>query len=57
MFRFRCCVFPEREFVLNFGDELTSIKFDNREPKANSRYYTIDGRLMNGVPAQKGIYK
>ena len=34
----------------------TGISNVKREATANDRYYTLDGRVLNGVPTQKGIY-
>ena len=34
----------------------TGISNVKREATANNRYYTLDGRVLNGVPTQKGIY-
>lgn len=56
-------------FVLNFGGEETSITHINADFKSssqesgisnlhqqNSYYYSLDGRRINGMPIQKGIY-
>ena len=37
-------------------DEPTGIVDVKREPIANNRYYTLDGRQLNGQPTQRGIY-
>ena len=34
----------------------TGIADVKREPIANNRYYTLDGRQLNGQPTQRGIY-
>ena len=40
----------------NAPDDPTGISNVKRETTANNRYYTLDGRVLNGVPTQKGIY-
>ena len=44
-------------FVLNFGDEKTSIR-EMKEVNgvSDNNWYTIDGRRLNGMPTAKGIY-
>ena len=49
---------PVRSFVLNFGDEASGISAtlnDNAE-MTNDRWYTLDGRRLNGRPTTKGLY-
>ncbi|MBP3286501.1 MAG: hypothetical protein J6M15_06150 [Prevotella sp.] len=44
-----------RSFIMDFGDDVTSII----EVGANSQlstWYTLDGRRLQGKPAQKGVY-
>ena len=48
-----------RTFVLNFGDgESTRISAtqNDKGEMINDKWYTIDGRLLNGTPTQRGIY-
>jgi hypothetical protein len=45
-------------FVLNIGEEYSSV--ENIQSSINNPqsagWYTLDGRKISGVPAQKGIY-
>lgn len=47
-------------FVLNFGDKESAIfSIENGQLKVEKdagAWYTIDGRILNGKPTQKGIY-
>ena len=47
-----------REFMLNFGDEATSLNEELRikNEELAGAWYTIDGRKFGGKPTQKGIY-
>ena len=49
-----------KAFRLNFGeDETTSIRLVDSSSigeKSNDCYYMLDGRRMNGRPAEKGMY-
>lgn len=49
-----------KAFRLNFGeDETTSIRLVNSssiDEKSNDCYYMLDGRRLNGRPAEKGVY-
>ena len=47
---------PVKAFVLNFGDEETSIKQINNTESATDTYYTLDGRRLNDKPATAGLY-
>ena len=44
-------------FVLNFGDETTSIEhLPLTIDHSDGAWYSIDGRKLSGKPTQKGIY-
>ena len=45
-------------FVMNFGDESTSLREISNEKLviSNYDYYTLDGRKLNGKPTQKSVY-
>ena len=46
-----------KAFVLNFGDGTTAVTAPiSRETGVEGEAYTLDGRKLNGKPAQKGIY-
>ena len=46
-----------RAFSLHFDDDGTTGIVDNkRETITNNRWYTLDGRRLNGKPAAKGMY-
>ena len=47
-----------REFVLDFGDETTSLREISNEQLviSNYDYYTLDGRKLDGKPTKKGVY-
>jgi hypothetical protein len=46
-----------KAFVLNFGDGTTAVTAPiSRETGVEGEVYTLDGRKLNGKPAQKGIY-
>ena len=46
-----------KAFVLNFGDGTTAVtSLISREKEVEGGAYTLDGRKLNGKPAQKGIY-
>lgn len=48
-----------RSFILDFGEgEATGISTTNYTNDANSsnEWYTLDGRRLQGKPAQKGVY-
>ena len=47
-----------REFMLNFGDEATSLNEELRikNEELAGAWYTIDGRKFGSKPTQKGIY-
>lgn len=46
-----------RAFSLHFDDDGTTGIVDNkRETITNNRWYTLDGRRLNGKPAAKGLY-
>ena len=47
-----------REFVLDFGDESTSLREISNEQLviSNYDYYTLDGRKLDGKPTKKGMY-
>lgn len=48
-----------KAFVLNFDEDATSIEAVDPQPStldAQSSWYTIDGRRLNGKPMQKGVY-
>ena len=52
---------PVKAFVLNFGDDTETgiVSMDNGKWTMDNEagaWYTIDGRRVNGKPAQKGIY-
>ena len=40
-------------YLLNVSDGISAVE---RKVTENSRYYTIDGRGINGVPTRKGLY-
>ena len=43
-------------FVLNFDGTTTDISLTPRLSPLTSDYYTLDGRRVNGIPTQKGVY-
>ena len=43
-------------FRLTLGNETTGIETIAADAPAAHTYYTLDGRRLNAVPAQKGIY-
>ena len=47
-----------RVFVLDFGDETTSLREISNEQLviSNYDYYTLDGRKLDGKPTKKGMY-
>ena len=48
-----------RSFILDFGEgDVTSISTTNYTNDTNSgnELYTLDGRRLQGKPAQKGVY-
>jgi hypothetical protein len=45
-----------KSFVLNFGDETTSITQINNAASATDTYFTLDGRRLNDKPATPGLY-
>ena len=49
-----------RAFALNFGDgeasAIVSLSADSKDFKDNAAWYTLDGRRLDGVPTQRGIY-
>ena len=49
-----------RNFVLNFGDGMTSlneeIRVKSEEFATAEEWYTLDGRRINGQPTKKGVY-
>jgi len=48
-----------RSFILDFGEgDVTSISTTNYTNDTNSsnEWYTLDGRRLQGKPAQKGVY-
>ncbi|MBR3456263.1 MAG: prolyl oligopeptidase family serine peptidase, partial [Bacteroidaceae bacterium] len=48
-----------RSFVLNFGGESTGIKdiiVSSGQSDSLGNWYTIDGRRLNSMPTQRGIY-
>lgn len=45
-----------KAFVLNFGDETTSIKQINNTTSTTNTWYTLDGRRLNDKPATAGLY-
>lgn len=46
-----------KAFVLNFGDGTTAVtSLISREKEVEGGAYTLDGRKLNDMPAQKGIY-
>lgn len=47
-----------RAYSFHFGDDdgTTGIVDNKRETITNNRWYTLDGRRLNGKPAAKGIY-
>ena len=45
-----------KAFVLNFGDETTSINQINNATSTTSAWYTLDGRRLNDKPATAGLY-
>ena len=45
-----------KAFVLNFGDETTSINQINNATSATGAWYTLDGRRLNDKPATAGLY-
>jgi len=48
-----------RSFVLNFGGESTGIRHiivSSDQSDSRDNWYTIDGRRLNGMPTQRGIY-
>jgi hypothetical protein len=49
-----------REFRLNFGDDETGIcdatHLNDKGQMINNNWYTLDGRLLEGKPTQKGLY-
>jgi uncharacterized repeat protein (TIGR02543 family) len=49
---------PAHEFVLNFGEETTSLREISNEELviSNYDYYTLDGRKLDGKPTKKGLY-
>ena len=49
---------PVRAFVLNFGDEANGISatLSDRGEMINDKWYTLDGRRLNGQPTTKGLY-
>jgi hypothetical protein len=49
---------PAHEFVLNFGEETTSLREISNEELiiSNYDYYTLDGRKLDEKPTKKGLY-
>ncbi len=47
-----------RSFVMNFGDEETTgiIGLSANQRSTDDATYTLDGRRINGLPTQKGMY-
>jgi len=47
-----------REFVLNFGEETTSLPqpLQKEGSLASAEWYTLDGRKFNTKPTKKGVY-
>ena len=51
-----------RSIVLNFGEgDMTTVisdatRLNDKEQMINDNWYTLDGRKMQGKPAQKGVY-
>ena len=46
-----------RAFVLNFDEEASAVfDLNNKEEITNNKWYSLDGRRLNGKPTVKGLY-